>query len=33
MRYVPGTSMAVAVPNAKDRTDVIAYLKTLGARQ
>lgn len=27
---VPGTSMAVAVPSAKDRADVIAYLATQG---
>src|SRR5262245_35845580 len=27
---VPGTSMAVAVPSAADRADIIAYLETLG---
>lgn len=29
-KAVPGTSMALSVPNPKDREDVIAYLKTLG---
>ena len=28
-KTVPGTSMAVALPGAKDRQDVIAYLATL----
>ena len=28
-KLVPGTSMVMAVPNAQDRADVIAYLKTL----
>jgi cytochrome c len=28
-KAVPGTTMALSVPNAKDREDVIAYLKTL----
>lgn len=28
-RYAPGTRMTVAVPNAKDRADLIAYLATL----
>lgn len=28
-KTVPGTTMAVGLPNAQDRADVIAYLKTL----
>lgn len=28
-KAVPGTSMPLGVPNAQDRADVIAYLKTL----
>jgi len=28
-KTLPGTSMAVGLPNAQDRADVIAYLKTL----
>lgn len=28
-KAVPGTSMPVGVPNANDRSDIIAYLKTL----
>jgi cytochrome c len=30
-QLVPGTSMAIVVPAAQDRADVIAYLKTLKA--
>lgn len=30
-KMVPGTSMAVSVPKPEDRTNLIAYLKTLGA--
>ncbi|MDR6951519.1 cytochrome c [Ancylobacter sp. 3268] len=30
-KMVPGTSMAVSVPKSEDRTNLIAYLKTLGA--
>lgn len=29
MGKVPGTMMVIALPDAKERTDVIAYLKTL----
>src|SRR6266436_768239 len=29
-KAVPGTSMSVALPNATDRANVIAYLETLG---
>src|SRR6202140_5608155 len=29
-KEVPGTSMSVALPNALDRVNVIAYLETLG---
>src|SRR6266853_6020736 len=29
-KEVPGTAMSVALPNATDRADVIAYLETLG---
>jgi cytochrome c len=33
MKYVPGTAMAYAgVPDAKERADVIAWLKQAGAR-
>lgn len=28
-RFAPGTRMTVAVPNAKDRADLIAYLATV----
>ena len=28
-RYAPGTRMAIAVPDPKDRADLIAYLTTL----
>jgi cytochrome c len=28
-KLVPGTAMPVAVPNAKDRADLVAYLATL----
>lgn len=31
-KAVPGTTMAVAVPNAQDRSDIIAFLKTLNAQ-
>ncbi len=31
-KAVPGTTMAVAVPNAQDRSDIIAFLKTLPAQ-
>jgi cytochrome c len=30
-KAVPGTTMAVALPSASDRADLIAYLKTIGA--
>jgi cytochrome c len=30
-RAVPGTSMMVKLPNAQDRADIIAYLKTIPA--
>ena len=29
MKMVPGTYMVIGVPSAKDRADLIAYLKTL----
>ena len=29
MRKVPGTTMAIALPDPRERADVIAYLKTL----
>lgn len=28
-KAVPGTTMAISVPNPQDRADIIAYLKTL----
>lgn len=31
-KAVPGTTMAIAVPNAQDRSDIIAFLKTLPAQ-
>jgi cytochrome c len=30
-KVVPGTSMMVKLPNAQDRADIIAYLKTIPA--
>jgi len=30
-KAVPGTSMMVKLPNAQDRADIIAYLKTIPA--
>jgi cytochrome c len=29
-KAVPGTAMAVALPNTSDRADIIAYLRTIG---
>lgn len=31
-KVVPGTTMALALPNAQDRSDIIAFLKTLTAQ-
>lgn len=31
-KVVPGTTMVMIVPNASDRADIIAYLKTLGGQ-
>lgn len=31
-KAVPGTTMAIAVPNPQDRNDIIAFLKTLPAQ-
>ncbi|MFT3727807.1 MAG: cytochrome c family protein [Terricaulis sp.] len=30
-QFVPGTAMGISVPNAQDRADIIAYLKTQAA--
>ncbi|WP_254019951.1 c-type cytochrome [Mesorhizobium escarrei] len=29
-KFLPGTTMAIGVPNASDRADIIAYLRSLG---
>lgn len=31
-KFLPGTTMAIGVPNASDRADLIAYLRSLGPR-
>ena len=30
-KTIPGTTMTIAVPKASDRTDIIAYLKSIGS--
>lgn len=30
-KFLPGTTMAIALPQARDRSDLIAYLKTLAS--